>query len=62
MPLAGARHPRPQVTGTIATLARVLILLVLVLLLGGVIFLVTWEIPAPTSRVEEVIPDERLPR
>jgi hypothetical protein len=31
-------------------------------LLGGVIFLVTWEIPAPTAQVETVIPDERLPR
>jgi hypothetical protein len=40
----------------------VLLLLVLVLLLGGVIFLVTWDIPPPTARVEEVIPDERLPR
>ena len=30
-------------------------------MLGGVIFLVTWDIPAPTSQVETVIPDERLP-
>jgi hypothetical protein len=43
-------------------LARVLLLLALVILLGGVIFLVTWDIPPPTAQVEEVIPDERLPR
>jgi hypothetical protein len=43
-------------------LARVLLLLVLVLLLGGVVFLATWDRPPPTARVEEVIPDERLPR
>jgi hypothetical protein len=35
---------------------------VLVLVLGGVIFLLTWDIPPPTSGVEVTIPDERLPR
>ena len=29
---------------------------------AGVFFLLTWEIPPPTSKVEKVIPDERLPR
>jgi hypothetical protein len=53
---------RPPTAETPATLARVLLLLALVLLLGGVIFLVTWDIPPPTARIEEVIPDERLPR
>ena len=34
----------------------------LVVLLGGVIFLMTWDIPAPTKQVEVQIPDDRLPR
>ncbi len=42
--------------------SRILILLAVVLLLGGLIFVVTWDIPPPTRQVETVIPDERLPR
>lgn len=29
---------------------------------GGGLFLVTWEIPPPTTQVEKVIPDENFPR
>ncbi len=43
-------------------LGRFLILLVLVVVLGGAIFLLTWDIPPPTAGVEVVIPDDRLPR
>lgn len=43
-------------------LARFLALALLVVILGGVVFLATWEIPPPTAEVETVIPDERLPR
>ncbi len=42
--------------------SRILILLAVVLLLGGLIFVVTWDIPPPTRQVEIVVPDERLPR
>jgi hypothetical protein len=48
--------------GRTRPLGRLLLLALVVVLLGGVIFLVTWEIPAPTAQVETVIPDERLPR
>ena len=44
-----------------ADLGRILLLLLLILLLGGAIFLVTWDIPPPTSQVEEVVPDGSLP-
>ncbi len=44
------------------TLSRILILLAVVILLGGLIFVVTWDIPPPTQQIEKVIPDERLPR
>ena len=45
-----------------STVTRFLIVLVLVVVLGGVLFLVTWDIPPPTARIEREIPDERLPR
>ena len=34
---------------------------VLVLVIG-VAFVLTWDIPPPTMQVEKVIPDERFPR
>ena len=30
--------------------------------LPGGFFIVTWEIPAPTTQVEKTIPDDRFPR
>jgi hypothetical protein len=62
------RQPRPACPCPATTLAedptlgRLLLLALLVVLLGGVIFLMTWEIPPPTEQVETVIPDDRLPR
>lgn len=29
---------------------------------GGVAMLATWDIPAPVTTVEKVLPDERFPR
>ncbi len=43
-------------------LLRARVILLVVVVLGGVGFLVTWDIPAPTARQEVVLPDERLPR
>ncbi len=37
-------------------------LLLLVAFLGGGVFLAMWEIPAPSTRVERVIPDDQFPR
>ncbi|HEX6142564.1 MAG TPA: hypothetical protein VFZ01_07595 [Geminicoccaceae bacterium] len=45
-----------------STLRRILIVVALVVVLGGITFLVTWDIPPPTAKVERVIPDEELPR
>jgi small neutral amino acid transporter SnatA (MarC family) len=36
--------------------------LLVVILIGGTVFLMVWNIPAPTARVEKVIPDARFPR
>jgi hypothetical protein len=33
-----------------------------VLLAGLVAFLASWDIPAPTARIEKTIPNDRLPR
>ncbi|MEQ9123667.1 MAG: hypothetical protein RIM80_14025 [Alphaproteobacteria bacterium] len=33
----------------------------IVVSLGGAIFLAYWDIPAPTSTVEKVLPNERFP-
>ena len=45
-----------------STINRILLVLLMVLVLGGTVFLVTWEIPPPTSRVERVLPDAQFPR
>ena len=45
-----------------STINRVLVVLLVVLALGGTVFLATWEIPPPTARVERVLPDEQFPR
>lgn len=47
-------RPRP--------LLRLLLLALVIAILGGAIFLLTWEIPPPTAPVEITIPDEQLPR
>ena len=45
-----------------STVTRILLVSLLVVVLGGVLFLVTWDIPPPTARIEKTIPDERLPQ
>jgi len=39
---------------------RFLTILLLLAIIGGGVFLMTWDIPPPSSTVEKVIPDERL--
>ncbi len=39
----------------------ILLALLVVLLLGGAIFLYFWDIPAPQQVVEKTIPDDQLP-
>jgi len=43
-------------------IAGVLVILVLVALVGGGIFLATFDLPPPSAKVEKVIPDDKLPR
>lgn len=42
--------------------SRLVVLAVAVLVVGGAVFLATWDIPAPTAAVEKVIPNDRFPR
>jgi hypothetical protein len=37
-------------------------LLILAGVVGGAVFLATWEIPPPSARVEMQLPDDRFPR
>ena len=38
--------------------SKLLTLFVFITVVGGAVFLMTWNIPAPTSRVEITVPDE----
>ncbi len=41
---------------------RFVLLVVVALIIGGVVFLATWDISPPVTNVEKVIPDDRFPR
>ncbi|MDA8230434.1 MAG: hypothetical protein M0006_03760 [Magnetospirillum sp.] len=43
-------------------IAGLLVVVVLAVLVGGGVFLATFDIPPPSTKVEKVIPDARLPR
>jgi len=42
-------------------ISTILMVLLLAGLVGGAIFLATWEIPAPSTPVEKVIPNDQFP-
>jgi hypothetical protein len=46
----------------VSHLLRILLIVLALLIVGGLTFLAVWDIPAPTARVEKVIPDDRLPK
>lgn len=41
-------------------MVKIIILVVLVVLVGGAVILATWDMPAPTTTIEKVIPNERF--
>jgi len=43
-------------------LSKFILVLVVGVIVGGGAFLVTWDIPAPVTSVERVLPDARFPR
>ncbi|MBF0168582.1 MAG: hypothetical protein HQL45_13230 [Alphaproteobacteria bacterium] len=42
------------------TITRILVILLLLAIGGGVVFLASWDLPPPTAKVEKVIPNERF--
>jgi hypothetical protein len=45
-----------------SSLTRIVVALLLVVIVGGTAALAMWDIPAPSSKVEKVIPDDRFSR
>ncbi len=43
-------------------ISRLVFLLVVVSVVGGGVFLATWDIPPPVKKVERTLPDDRFPR
>lgn len=43
-------------------LAKFFLLLLLIVVVGGGVFLMTWDIPAPTAKVEKTIPNDSFPK
>ena len=43
-------------------ISRLVLFVVIALVVGTAAFLATWDIPAPVTTIEKVIPDERFPR
>jgi len=41
-------------------LARLVLIVLALVIVGAGVFLATWDIPAPTAPVEKVIPNDRL--
>ncbi|MFP6729785.1 MAG: hypothetical protein VCD50_06395 [Alphaproteobacteria bacterium] len=39
-------------------ISKILTLLIFIAVAGGAVFLMTWDIPAPTARVEITVPDD----
>ena len=40
----------------------ILLVLLLLVIAGGMVFLASCDLPAPSKTVEKVLPDERFPR
>lgn len=43
-------------------LASIIIIGALLALVGGGVFLATWDIPVPATEIERTIPNDRFPR
>lgn len=44
------------------SLSKIVFLLLVVMVVGGAVFLATWDIPAPITEIEKELPDDRFPR
>ena len=39
---------------------RIILIVLIILIGGGLVFLVTWDIPPPSGQIEKIVPDSRL--
>ena len=58
----GHRNRTIRKSGVGGKVLKILLGVIVVVLIGGAVFLATWDIPAPNQQVEKVIPDDRFPR
>ena len=47
-------------SGGIGTMVKIVLVLIVVVIGGGVAFLATWDMPAPTATTEKVISNDRF--
>ena len=40
----------------------ILLLVLVAAIVGGGVFLATWDIPPPSKQIEKLIPDDKFPR
>jgi len=57
-----ANHKTGQGRACMKKLASIIIVAALLVLVGGGLFLATWEIPVPATEIERTIPNDRFPR
>ncbi|MBT4935027.1 MAG: hypothetical protein HOL66_10170 [Rhodospirillaceae bacterium] len=43
-------------------ISRLVLVAVIAMIVGGTAFLSTWDIPAPMTEIEKVLPDDRFAR
>jgi hypothetical protein len=39
-----------------------LVVVILIAIMAGALFLAMWDIPAPSQRIEQVVPNDRFPK
>jgi hypothetical protein len=44
------------------SLSKFIFFIVLIMIVGGGVFLATWDIPAPAATVEKVLHNDRFPK
>jgi hypothetical protein len=57
-----SRSHNKVINGPMSKIAGMLVVLVLAVVVGGGVFLATFDLPPPSAKIEKVIPDDRLPR